>query len=621
MGSEAYTAGIANNERGGRTEPYPIRHLILARLNRYSEGAEISTAIIIPARGGSVGVPRKNLREVGGISLLGHSVICALEFVRAQQGGDFRILLDTDDPDIAAEGWNWGAEVPFLREQRYAEPDTPTVDSVLRLLERLEAVGPRFESVILLQPTSPLRIWEDVQACWAVFGDSSPSIITVVDTEHPVELALRRHADGRLTWHKDNEPRPSRRQGLKASVFPNGSVYVSTVELLRREHSFIVNGVTLGVVMPSSRSLDIDESYDLQLAESATREPVRPITIGDRTIGDGVTPFVIAEAGVNHCGELRTAHGLIDVAADAGVDAVKFQTFDPSRLVTRSAPKAAYQVANTGTRESQYEMLDALMLKREWHAELMQHAADRGLIFLSSPFDEKSAEFLVNLGMASIKLPSGELTNLLFLDRVSQFGVPLLLSTGMATMTEVGLALNTLRQHRAPVALFHCVSNYPSDARESNLRAMGTMRANFRVPVGWSDHTIGWDVTVASVALGADLIEKHFTLDRSLPGPDHQASLEPEELKTMMIAVRRANEAIGDGVKLPTAKERQLAKTVRKSLYAARALERGTVLTRDDIVALRPANGLSASRALDVLGRPLKRGLQAGEPLPKGDLE
>lgn len=343
-------------------------------------------------------------------------------------------------------------------------------------------------------------------------------------------------------------------------------------------------------------------------------------TIEGRPVGGGRC-FVIAEAGVNHNGDVALAHQLVDVAADAGVDAVKFQTFDPDALVAADAPKAAYQIEHTGASESQLDMLRRLALPLDAFIALAEHARRRGIIFLSTAFDEGSAEFLNKMEMAAFKIPSGELTNPQLLARIARFGRPLLVSTGMATLDEVAAAVAELeRTHANSYALFHCVSNYPASAADCNLRAMETMRARFHVPVGWSDHTEGIEISVAAVAAGAELLEKHITLDRALPGPDHAASLEPSELVALMKRVRTIEDALGDGVKQPRPSEQATAAVARRSLHADRALPEGTVLTAEDLVALRPGTGLPPFRLAEVVGRRLKRTLTRGDMLRDADL-
>jgi N-acetylneuraminate synthase len=321
----------------------------------------------------------------------------------------------------------------------------------------------------------------------------------------------------------------------------------------------------------------------------------------------------MAEAGINHNGEVELAHRMIDVAADAGADAIKFQTFEPERLVTADAPQAEYQQTNMGRAMTQRDMLQGLTLPKDAYSELIAHARERGLLFLSTPFDETCADFLESLGLPAFKIPSGEITNLPFLAYVARKGKPVLLSTGMATLEEVRVAMRVLAENGNPsVALFHCVSCYPTAPELCNLRAMRTLEHTFDVPTGWSDHTEGIAISVAAVALGAKLIEKHFTLDRALPGPDHRASLEPEELRQMVRDIRDTEAALGDGCKQPVLPEIQTAAVARKSLVAAYDLPAGAVLTEREIAILRPGTGLPPARRGELIGRALRVPVRAG---------
>lgn len=340
------------------------------------------------------------------------------------------------------------------------------------------------------------------------------------------------------------------------------------------------------------------------------------VHVGTGTLGAGKRCFVIAEVGVNHNGDPRIAHQLIDVAAQTGADAVKFQTFDPSALVTREAGTAPYQERTTGA-SSQHAMLEALVLPSAVWSELSDHASERGLVFLSTAFDLPSADLLVQLGVPALKVPSGELDNTPFIAALAQHGLPLLVSTGMGTGDEVAAALTAAAAAPA-VALFHCVSAYPAPARECNLRAVPAMKQRFGVPVGWSDHTEGHDSAVAAVALGADLLEKHITLDRSLPGPDHAASSDPEQFAGYVAAVRSTEAALGDGEKQPVPSEEQNRRHARRSLHAARALRVGSPLTAGDVTALRPAVGLSPGTSLH--GLTLTRDVAAGQPITADDV-
>jgi N,N'-diacetyllegionaminate synthase len=339
--------------------------------------------------------------------------------------------------------------------------------------------------------------------------------------------------------------------------------------------------------------------------------------IGGHEIGNG-RAFVIAEAGVNHNGDVALAERLVDIAADAGCDAVKFQTFDPVALATPAAAKADYQRETTGEGGSQLEMLKALVLPRAAHVTLQARAHARGLVFLSTPFDEASADFLETLDVPAFKVSSGDLTNVLLLKHLAAKRRPLLLSTGMATLAEVQAALAVVT---GDVALFHCVSNYPAEPVDCNLRAMATLRAATQRPVGWSDHTHGIDVTIAAVALGAELVEKHFTLDRTLPGPDHRASLEPGELAAMVRGIRNTEAALGDGQKVPRPSELAVAVVARRSLCYREDLVPGTVLAEGHFIALRPGTGVPPTEMGRIVGRRLQQAVKRGQLVETSDFE
>ena len=323
--------------------------------------------------------------------------------------------------------------------------------------------------------------------------------------------------------------------------------------------------------------------------------------------------FIIAEAGVNHNGNLEIARQLIKVAANAGTDAIKFQTFQAEKLATVDAPKADYQKKTTAKQESQYGMLCRLELSAEAHRDLIATCEEKGILFLSSPFDEQSADFLEELGVPAFKIPSGEITNLPFLQHIASKGKPLILSTGMASIGEVEAAVQTIRATGNPsLVLLHCVSNYPTDPVDVNLRAMQTMAAAFGVPVGFSDHTLGIEVALAAVALGACVIEKHFTLDRHLPGPDHQASLEPQELASLVQGIRKVEAALGHGRKEPAASEARIAAVARKSLVAIQDIKAGTILTEELIASRRPGTGIAPGMRSHLIGRTARCFIPAG---------
>ncbi len=333
-----------------------------------------------------------------------------------------------------------------------------------------------------------------------------------------------------------------------------------------------------------------------------------------KKIADPAHTFIIAEAGVNHNGRLDLAKKLVDAAVRAGADAVKFQAFKAERLASLLAPKATYQMKTTGKKGSQLEMLRKLELSARQHTILSEYCKSRKIVFLSSPFDEQSADELELLKLPLFKIPSGEITNIPFLIHVARKGKPIILSTGMADLREVANAVRTIRKSGSDkIALLQCVSNYPADPRDVNLKAMDTMQKKFRVPVGFSDHTEGIEIAAAAVARGASIIEKHFTLDRTMAGPDHRASLEPNELAALVRAIRNVEHALGSGVKEPAESEADTARAARKSLVAARDIAAGTLLTREMIALKRPGTGLSPDSIPRLVGNSISVSLKAGE--------
>lgn len=316
--------------------------------------------------------------------------------------------------------------------------------------------------------------------------------------------------------------------------------------------------------------------------------------------------LIIAEAGVNHNGDINLAKKLIDVAANAGVDYVKFQTFNSKKLVSKNVHKAFYQIKNTNNQtESQLEMLQKLELSREAHNELIAYCDFKGIKFLSTGFDIESIEFLNKLDIDLFKIPSGEITNLPYLRKTGALGKPIVVSTGMADMDEVRDALKILLSagsKKEDITILHCNTEYPTPMQDVNLKAMNTIGETFGVPVGYSDHTLGIEVSVAAVALGATVIEKHFTLDKNMEGPDHRASLEPKELKAMVTAIRNIEKALGHGKKEPSESEGKNKEIARKSIIAKKPIKKGEFFTEDNLTVKRPGSGISPMKWDKLIG-------------------
>ena len=333
---------------------------------------------------------------------------------------------------------------------------------------------------------------------------------------------------------------------------------------------------------------------------------MKKIRIGDRLIGECEPCFIIAEAGVNHNGDIGLAKKLIDVAKTAGADAVKFQTFKADNVATKYAKMAEYQKKNIGKEENQLAMIKKLELSYAHFAELKKYCNKKDIIFLSTPHSSDAIDFIEPI-VPAYKVGSGDLTNLSSLKNKAKKRKPIILSTGMSTLGEVEEALKIIRDEGVEdIILLHCVSNYPAKIEDINLRAMETLKQAFKLPVGFSDHTLGITVPIAAVALGACIIEKHFTLDRNLPGPDHKASLEPNELKEMVKTIRNIEKALGDGIKKPTEDEEEIKKVARKSIVAKVDILRGTIITENMLGIKRPGTGIEPKHWDDIVGKKTK---------------
>jgi len=326
--------------------------------------------------------------------------------------------------------------------------------------------------------------------------------------------------------------------------------------------------------------------------------------------------FIIAEAGVNHNGSLELAKRLVDVAVEAGADAIKFQTFKAEEVISKSAKKADYQIKTTGSKESQLELVKKLELTYNDFETLYYYCKEKGIIFMSTPFDIESARFLKDLGLEIFKIPSGEITNYLLLHEIGSYGKEVILSTGMADLGEIEDALDVLIEAGTPrekIIVLHCNTEYPTPYEDVNLRAMLTIKDAFKVKVGYSDHTLDIEIPIAAVALGAKVIEKHFTLDKHLPGPDHKASLEPEKLKKMVKAIRNVEKALGTGIKKPSQSELKNLPIVRKSIVARKKIRSGEIFSEENLAVKRPGTGISPMRWKEVIGRRASRDFEKDE--------
>lgn len=564
---------------------------------------------LVTARGGSKGFPGKNLAYLAGRPLVAwaHRTLVALR----RRHPELVVFLSTDSPDIAA-AWPEADRPARLRPAHLADDTATSQAVILYELERQAEAGLPCDAVLLLQPTSPLVSVDDLDRLWQAVAAGAPAAIGMTPVAHP--LAWAHHLDDRSRLVPASGVRDERRrQDQRPACQPMGA-YLATSAFLKEHGGFLVPGVTVGVAVEPGHAVDIDHALDLAVASShlAAAHPERPFMLDGRRLGGGAPAFIIAEAGVNHDGDPARALELVRAAAAAGADAVKFQTFRASELVTAAAPKARYQAANTGRDDGQLAMLRALELGEDLHRRLQDEARRLGLVFLSTPFDWPSAEMLLRLGVPGFKLGSGELTNAPFLARIAALSRPLICSSGMGDLDEVEDAAAVIHAHGdPPVAWLHCVSSYPAPEAQSNLRAMDSLRAALGGPVGMSDHSPGMAVTVAAVARGAQVIEKHLTLDRTLPGPDHAASIEPAAFAELVRQVRVVESALGDGIKRPAPCELDTARVARRSLVAACDLAAGAVLTAADLAVKRPGTGIPPVRFAELVGRRLARPVAA----------
>jgi sialic acid synthase SpsE len=344
------------------------------------------------------------------------------------------------------------------------------------------------------------------------------------------------------------------------------------------------------------------------------------VKIADRWIGAGEPTFIVAEAGSNHDGKLAQAKRLVEVAAEAGCDAIKFQTFRADRIVAKVADRPSYLDTLLAPGETLHDTFRRLEVPDAWHAELRDHAQAHGLVFFSTPFDEGSADLLDSVGVPCFKIASFELNHLPLIEHVAAKKKPMIVSTGMADLAAIEEALAVIRRYQRDVVLLHCASVYPAAAGDANLRAMATMRAAFHVPVGFSDHTVGWTVSTAAVALGACVLEKHFTVDKGLQGPDHPFALDPGELAAMVRAIRDTEAASGSGRKEAVPAEEELSRLARRRIFAVVDIPKGTPVRRTMVAILRGTEGLEPRELDRVLGRPARRAIRAHSALTWDDV-
>lgn len=575
---------------------------------------------VILARSGGGLLPGGDGSLVSGMPLVARAIARTIQAADRLTGGPHLVACATDDEHIACVAREWGVEVVDSGRCGPAGRGSAAGRAARLTLERLATEGRQVGALVLVQSWAALTTVGDLVEAVVRWREERGVVLVRVgpesdpaDRSAPMEVG--RTAAVAKTGADDFESRV---------VIPfDAAVCVLAPEELQARDVVDSPSYSISFRAHSHAAVRVDTLGDLFAAGAiAAAERPSPIRVGDHLVGPGNPSFLIAEAGVNHNGSLDRALELVDVAFASGANAVKFQSFIPELVVGPSADMAEYQKTNTGRADSMLDMVRELALGIREHRVIAEHCRRRGIMFLSTPFDEASADLLAELGVPAFKISSGDLTHHSLLKHVARKGRPLLVSTGMSTLAEVHQAVRAIRIAGGPdVALFHCVSNYPAAPSDCNLSAISTLRAAFRVPVGWSDHTLGVEVSVAAVAQGAALIEKHLTLDKSLPGPDHRASLDPSEFRELVRAIRSVESAMGDGIKVPQASEAGTATVARRSVHAAVDLEAGHVLRAGDLRVLRPSTGIPPQFVESLPGRRLRVSVREGNPILWADLE
>ncbi|MGD9079177.1 MAG: N-acetylneuraminate synthase family protein [Desulfobacterales bacterium] len=566
---------------------------------------------IIPARGGSKGIPRKNIVDVAGKPLVAYTIEQGL----ASKYID-GVFVSTDDAEIKNVAKAYGASI-IDRPANLSADESPTLEALrhgISWLKKEKNISA--DNIILLQATTPLRRVEDIDGAIALFFDENAhAVVSGVYAPHSFNpFWAKKITGGRLHLMFDSDKIATRRQDLPQVFWHNGQIYIAGKELIL-SHGDWYKGNCLPYICPDETFVNIDNQQDLMLAERLILEQrhqkVNRITLnaGGKKIGYGEPCFIVAEAGVNHNGDMDLAMRLVDVAAEAGVDAVKFQFFDPPNVTTSETGLAKYQREQLGNSENQIEMLKKLALTESEIARLKTHAEEKGLIFMcTSHSGVNEYKILDRMGVVAHKVGSGDLLNLPVLKYLAGTGKPIILGTGMATLDEVKAAYRFFVREGCQQTIFlHCTTEYPCPFDRINMNALTRMIKELDCPVGYSDHSLGTEAPIMAVTLGACVLEKHFTIDRTLPGPDHEASILPDELERMVRQIRNVEAARGTSEKMPTASENDTAGVARKSIVYARDLPKGSVLGEGDITVKRPGTGMSPLLFFEVIGKKTKR--------------
>ncbi|MDP3698722.1 MAG: UDP-N-acetylglucosamine 2-epimerase [Nanoarchaeota archaeon] len=582
---------------------------------------------VILARGGSKRLPGKNIKNLGRVPLIGHTIQAAVRSALID-----KIVVSSDSDEILKVSSRFPCVVQ-KRPAHLAEDATTSQDSLRYVVTEFEKEQQeKYDLVVLLQPTCPFRKTAEIEKCIKKLVDNdADSSQTVALVKEKPELMFVEEGEKLVFQNKTAFFNKSLR---RTHYILNGAAYVV------RKEVFLSTGNLYGeknipVIMSQDDSLDIDTYADWQVAEKILEERKRleqgkqnhisrkPITIAGKQLGDEHPTFIIAEIGVNHNGDMDLAHKLIDLAVEAGADAVKFQNFNPQTGTSKFTPKVTYQKENDGPEGNYQTMLERLKITEDQTKMLAEYAAKKGTIFLSTASDAESLEVLKKVDPPAYKIGSPHITNLPLLKDTAKCGKPMIISTGMATYEEIDEAIQVCQEvGNEQIILLHAVSDYPTQFQDANLNVIARLRERYpTLHIGYSDHTMGIEASTVAVALGARILERHFTLDKTLPGPDHKASLVFGELEALVRAVRNIEMALGDGVKRRTLREDEVARTARRSVVAHVDIPAGTVLTAEMVRMKKPETGIKPKYYWSLLGKRIIRDIEADRSLQWEDIE
>jgi N-acetylneuraminate synthase len=565
---------------------------------------------IIPARGGSKGIQHKNIVDLCGKPLLAYTIDAALKSKYID-----RVIVSTDDQKIADVAKQNGAEVPFIRPKELAADTTPTEPVLRHAIKWLED-NENFtaDAVVTLEPTSPLRSKETIDRSIEQFFSSKSGIDSVVTVTE--DRSCFGTLDGNNTFTHLFKNQPRRRQDRTPLYKENSAIYVTKKDVIINQSS-VLGKKTKAIIIDEVESLDIDVPFDLCIAEAILKNRggvrVEKVKMYDRLVGDGEPCFIIMDACVNHNGSVETAKRMIESAKENGADAIKFQLHMPEKEMLENVPQS-YNFD-----EPLFKLLKRIDWTIDQHKEVMDYCKKVGINYLCTPFSVEAADILDDMGVDAFKTGSGEMTNLPMLEHIAKKGKPMIVSTGMSEIPEIVETVNALKKFKVPLIITNCTSAYPTKYKDVNLNVIPKLKKLLDVPVGHSDHSLGIYTSFGAVAVGACLIEKHFTLDRSQKGPDHKVSIEPHELKQLVEGVRAIEQAMGSEKRILD-DEKEIVAWARESVVSLRDIKKGSSITKDMVWVKRPGGGIPAKELGKVIGQKAKKDIPANSLIKLEDL-